>query len=255
MEKQPLIFITNDDGIRAKGLTELTEVMRQFGRVIVVAPEVPMSGMSGAISADRPLRLTQVSEEHGLSRYQCSGTPVDCVKMGINELLDDRPDFLVSGINHGTNSSVSVLYSGTMGAAIEGCLHGIPSVGFSLGDYDPDADFSEAKRWIYRIFKTVTEQKMPDGNCLNVNVPRGKVEGIAVCRQAKGKWVEELDKRTDPHQHDYYWLSGYFRDDESGNPETDITALRQQKISIVPVRIDMTDYQSLSELRNWKFNQ
>ncbi len=253
MNKAPLILISNDDGIHAKGLKELTEVMRLFGEVLVIAPEVPMSGMSGAITVDKPLRAVKVEEEDGYTSYKCNGTPVDCVKLGFNQLTDRPPNFVVSGINHGANSSVSVVYSGTMGAAIEGCLHGVPSIGFSLCDYASDADFSKAKMIAARIFQSIFEQGLPLFTCLNVNIPKGAVNGVKLCRQTKGKWMEEFEKRTDPHSRDYFWLSGYFKNFEPEVEDTDLFALENQMASIVPINVDMTCFETLEQMKNWKF--
>ncbi len=253
MEDRPLILITNDDGIYAKGLKELTDVMRLFGEVVVIAPEMAMSGMSSAITVERPLRVNKMEAEDGYALYKCNGTPVDCIKVGFNHLLDRLPNFVVSGINHGSNSSVSVVYSGTMGAAIEGCLHGVPSIGFSLCDYDADADFTKAKMWVARVFQTVIENGLPYMTCLNVNIPQGDVKGIEVCRQTSGKWVEELDKRTDPHQRDYFWLSGYFKNFEPDIPGTDVYALENQMVAVVPVKVDMTSQESVTQMKNWRF--
>ena len=253
MNDTPLILVSNDDGIHAKGLKELTEVMRLFGEVIVVAPELPMSGMSGAITVDKPLRATKVSEEEGYTAYKCNGTPVDCVKLGFNQLTDRPPNFVVSGINHGANSSVSVVYSGTMGAAIEGCLHGVPSIGFSICDYAADADFSKAKMTVARIFQSVFEQGLPLFTCLNVNIPKGDVKGVQVCRQTKGKWMEEFEKRTDPHSRDYFWMSGYFKNFEPEVEGTDLFALENQLASIVPVNVDMTCFETFEKMKDWKF--
>ena len=253
MEDRPLILITNDDGIYAKGLKELTDVMRLFGEVVVIAPEMAMSGMSSAITVERPLRVNKMEAEDGYALYKCNGTPVDCIKVGFNHLLDRLPNFVVSGINHGSNSSVSVVYSGTMGAAIEGCLHGVPSIGFSLCDYDADADFTRAKIWVARVFQSVIENGLPNMTCLNVNIPQGDVKGIEVCRQTSGKWVEELDKRTDPHQRDYFWLSGSFKNFEPDMPGTDIYALENQMVAVVPVKVDMTSQESIAQMKKWRF--
>ncbi|MGD9928478.1 MAG: 5'/3'-nucleotidase SurE [Mangrovibacterium sp.] len=253
MKDRPLILVTNDDGIHAKGLKELTEVMRLFGEVVVIVPEVAMSGMSSAITVDKPLRATKMQEEEGYTLFKCNGTPVDCVKIGFNHLLDRHPDFVVSGINHGSNSSISVVYSGTMGAAIEGCLHGVSSMGFSLCDYAQDADFTRAKMVVARIFQAVAENGLPHFTCLNVNIPKGEVKGIEVCRQTSGKWVEELEKRTDPHQRDYYWLSGYFKNFEPDTAGTDMHALDNQYVSVVPVTVDMTCHETFQQMKNWKF--
>lgn len=253
MEERPLILISNDDGVYAKGLKELTDVMRLFGDVVVIAPERAMSGMSSAITVDEPIRITKMESETGYVLYKCNGTPVDCVKVGFNHLLDRHPDFVVSGINHGSNSSVSVVYSGTMGAAIEGCLHGVPSMGFSLCDFDPDADFTRAKMWVARIFQSVAEKGLPPYTCLNVNIPKGEIKGIEVCRQTSGKWVEEVERRTDPHQRDYFWLAGFFKNFEPGIPETDIFVLESQKVAVVPVSVDMTCRETFDQMKSWKF--
>lgn len=253
MSDRPLIFVTNDDGIHAKGLHELVEVMQLFGDVVVIAPEVAQSGMSSAITADYPLRANKLSEEKGITVFKCNGTPVDCVKLGFNHLLEKMPDFVVSGINHGANSSISVIYSGTMGAAMEGSLHGVPSIGFSLLDFSPEADFSRAKIYVAKIFQAVMENGLPRFTCLNVNIPTGTPKGIRLCRQASGKWVEEFDKRIDPHNRQYYWLSGSFQNFEEVANDTDLHALEKNYVSIVPVKVDMTCYDALDELRSWKF--
>ncbi len=253
MSERPLILITNDDGVSAKGLKELTEVMRLFGDVVVVAPEKHMSGMSNAITVDYPIRVAKTVDEEGYQVYKCSGTPVDCVKLGFNQLLDRYPDFVVSGINHGSNSSISVVYSGTMGGAIEGCIHGIPSMGFSLNDYDAEADFSRAKIYVARVFQQVAENGLPPFVCLNVNIPKGDIKGIQVSRQTAGKWVEEFDKRTDPHKREYFWMSGTFQNFEEDVAETDIAALENGYVSVVPVNADMTCYQTLETIKTWRF--
>ncbi len=253
MTEKPLILITNDDGIHARGLRELIEVMRFFGNVVVIAPEVAMSGMSNAITADHPLRIVKLSEEPGIAVYKSNGTPVDCVKLAFNHLLDRTPDYVVSGINHGANSSISVIYSGTMGAAIEGCLHGVPSVGFSLLDFNPDADFAKAKIFVARVFQALMENELPRNSCLNVNIPAGIPRGIRLCRQARGKWTEEFDKRTDPHNRSYFWLTGSFSNYEEQARDTDLYALEKNYVSIVPVKVDMTCYDTLGVMKNWKF--
>ncbi|PIF06137.1 MAG: 5'/3'-nucleotidase SurE [Draconibacterium sp.] len=253
MTEKPLILVTNDDGIHARGLRELVEVVQLFGDVVVVSSEVAMSGKSCAITVDQPLRAVAVEKINGVDTFKCNGTPVDIVKLSFNSLLDRAPDFVVSGINHGSNASVSVLYSGTMGAAIEGSLHGVPSVGFSLDNYAPDADFSKAKIVAARIFQTILDNGLPPYICLNVNIPKGKPKGIKVCRQTHGKWVEEFEKRSDPHGRGYYWLTGYFENFEEDAAETDIFALNDGYVSVVPVTVDMTGYKVLDEIKNWSF--
>ena len=253
MSEKPFILVTNDDGIHAKGLRELVEVMQFFGNVAVISSEVSMSGKSSAITADQPLRVMPVDKILGALTYKSNGTPVDNVKLGFDNLFERTPDFVVSGINHGSNSAISVIYSGTMGAAIEGSLHGIPSMGFSLDDYNTDADFSKAKIVVARVFQSVVENGLPPFTCLNVNIPKGKPNGIKVCRQTHGKWVEEFEKCTDPHGREYRWLSGYFKNFEEDSTETDIHALNNNYTSIVPVTVDMTCYKTLEKLESWKF--
>jgi 5'-nucleotidase len=253
MNDRPLILITNDDGVYAKGLAELIEVLRLFGNIMVVAPDSPRSGMSHAITVDSPLRINKHQDEEGLLIYSCTGTPVDCVKLACNQLLEQLPDFVIAGINHGANTSVSVLYSGTMGAALEGCIHGIPSIGFSLGDYSPEADFSKSKIVVARIFQIIAERGLPEGVCLNVNIPKGEIKGINFCRQTRGKWVEEFERRTDPHEREYYWLKGYFNNAEADANDTDDFALLNGYVSVVPVSTDLTAYSAFQDLQKWKF--
>ena len=253
MSDRPLILVTNDDGIHAKGLRELVDVMQFFGEVIVISSEIPMSGKSCAITVDQPLRSSEIEKISGVTTYKSSGTPVDNVKLSFNGLFKRSPDFVVSGINHGANSSISIIYSGTMGAAMEGCLHGIPSIGFSLDDFDANADFSKAKIVVAKVFQSVIENGLPAYTCLNVNIPKGKPKGIKVCRQTHGKWIEEFDKRTDPHGRDYHWLSGHFKNFEEDSAETDIWALENGFASVVPVTLDMTCYKTFSKIKTWKF--
>jgi 5'-nucleotidase len=251
--EKPLILVTNDDGIHAKGLRELVEVMQFFGDVVVISSEVSMSGKACGITVDQPLRAVPVEKIHGVPTFKCNGTPVDSVKLSFNSLFERTPDYVVSGINHGSNASISVIYSGTMGAAIEGGLHGVPSIGFSLEDYSPDADFSKAKLVVARVFQSVIENGIPPFTCLNVNIPKGKPEGIKVCRQAHGKWMGEFEKRTDPHGREYHWLSGYFQNLDEDTEDTDIFALENNFATVVPVRVDMTCYETMEQIKSWKF--
>ena len=253
MSEKPFILVTNDDSIHAKGLRELVEVMQFFGDVMVISSEVSMSGQSSAITVNQPLRVMPVEKIRGVPTYKSNGTPVDNVKLSFNNLFERTPDFVVSGINHGANSSISVIYSGTMGAAIEGSLHGVPSIGFSLDDFSADADFSKAKIVVARVFQSVVENGLPPFICLNVNIPKGKPKGIKICRQTHGKWIEEFEKCTDPQGREYHWMSGYFSSFEEESPETDIYALKNNYTSIVPVTVDMTCYKTLESLQNWKF--
>ena len=253
MTNRALILVTNDDGIDAKGLKELIEVMQLFGEVVVISPGISQSGKSAAITVDSPLMVSKIKEEDGLTIYKCTGTPVDCIKLGFNQLLERKPDFVVSGINHGANSSISVVYSGTVAGAIEGSLHGVPSLAFSLNDYNADADFAKSKIWCAKIFQTVIENGLPNFTCLNINIPVGRPRGIKVVRQTRGKWVEEFEKRTDPHGREYYWLSGYFQNFEKESEDTDIYALENDYVTVVPVNVDMTCYDTLDQIKDWKF--
>jgi len=256
MEQEKLILVTNDDGVEAKGLKSLIETVREFGKVVVVAPEESQSGMSHAITTKLPIRVRTVKKEEGLEVYSCSGTPVDCVKLALHQLLGRKPDMLVSGINHGSNASVSVVYSGTMAAAIEGGINKITSIGFSLLDYSADADFETAGIYVRRIMEKVFMNGIEKGICLNVNIPIGKedeLKGIKVCRQTDGYWQEEFEKRIDPGKREYYWLTGYFSNSEPLADDTDEWALQNKFVSVVPIRIDFTSYSRIKELKKWKF--
>lgn len=249
---KPLILVTNDDGYFAPGLQVLIDMVRPYGEVLVVAPEQGVSGMSHAITIKNPLRKTLIKKEEGLTIYKLNGTPVDCVKMALNQLASRKPDILVSGINHGSNSSISVIYSGTMGGAIEGSVNNIPSIGFSLCSHRMDADFSLVKKYGEKIFTQVFENGLPDYTCLNVNFPvitEEEFQGIKICRQARGVWKEEYEKRTDPHGGEYFWLTGNFKNQENGSTDTDEWALANNYASIVPVKTDFTDYDSIQKLQ------
>ncbi len=255
-DKKLLILVSNDDGVFAKGLQSLIDVVKPFGQVVVVAPEKGESGMSHAISINVPLRVKKIKEEKDLTIYSTTGTPVDCVKLAINQLLDREPDIIVSGINHGSNASISVIYSGTMGAAIEACLNNIPSIGFSLLNHNSDADFEMSKVYVEKIFKNVIENGLPKGTCLNVNlpdIPLNQVKGVKVCRMTKGVWKEEYDKRTDPHEKDYYWLTGNFNNFEPDEKDTDEWALNNNYVAIVPIHTDLTNYKVLEQLKKNKY--
>lgn len=251
-EERPLILITNDDGIYAKGLRELIDVMCLFGKVLVVAPERAMSGMSAAVTLENPIRVSEVEKNDNYESYKCTGTPADCVKAGFN-LFGERPDYVVIGINHGPNSGTNIVYSGTMGATMEGCLHGVVSIGFSLCDFDADADFTKSKVWVARIFQKVVEKGLPERVCLNVNIPSGEIKGVEICRQTKGHWEEEFEKHKDPYNHDYYWLGGTFINEEPDVSGTDLCVLENQKITIVPVKVDYTSLETVDEMRKWEF--
>ena len=210
--EKPLILIVNDDGVTAPGIRTLIRLMKTLGDVIVVAPDGPQSGMGHAITLNSVLHAERVHVDNGDQiEYACSGTPVDCVKLAMNKLVPRRPDLCVSGINHGSNASINVLYSGTMAGAIEGAIEGIPSIGFSLLDYSHDADFSQCESYVLQIAEQILAQSLPKGTCLNVNIPNVKkeaIKGVRVCRQANGNWDEEFDQRVNPHGKTYYWLTG-----------------------------------------------
>lgn len=249
-----LILVTNDDGYASKGLAAAVEVARTFGRVVVVAPETVQSGMSQAITMYSPLYLRRIREEEDVRVYAFSGTPVDCVKMAFDYLLrDERVDLVISGINHGSNSAANVLYSGTMGAAIEGSFYGCPAVGLSLDDHSADADFAGAVEYGRRIVgEVLAAAELPLPLCLNVNVPArpaAEVKGIRLCRQNRGFWREEFFRREDPRGREYFWLTGDFVNGEPEAEDTDEWALSHGYVSVVPVQADMTDYRQLEQLR------
>jgi 5'-nucleotidase len=246
------ILITNDDGIAAPGIKALTEVMLELGEIYIIAPDSAQSGMGHAITINSTLELKHIPGFLGSQNaYRCSGTPVDCVKMGVHEVMKTRPDLLVSGVNHGSNSSINVIYSGTMSAAVEGGIEGIPSIGFSLCDYSWDANFENIKPFIKKIALEVLEKGLPEGVILNVNFPKtDKIKGIKICRQAKAAWEEEFDKRTNPMGKEYYWLTGKFVNHDKGE-DTDEWALANDYISIVPVHFDLTAHHAIQHLNSW----
>lgn len=250
---EPLILVTNDDGITAPGIRSLVAAAKTIGKVVVFSPDSPQSGMGHAITVNSPLRVSP-SREHGdVEAWTSDGTPVDCVKLAIYEKLDRKPDILVSGINHGGNSSTNVLYSGTMSAAVEGALEGIPSVGFSLLDHRYEADFSASEEVATTVIRKVLEEGLPNGVCLNVNIPQvdyEQIKGIRICRQARAYWDDTFDVRKDPLGKDYYWLTGQFRDYDGGE-DTDIFALKNNYVSVVPTQFDMTAYQAIASLNSW----
>ena len=246
------ILITNDDGIAAPGIKALTEVMHELGDIFIIAPDSAQSGMGHAITINSTLELKHIPGFLGTENaYSCSGTPVDCVKMGIHELMKTKPDLCVSGVNHGSNSSINVIYSGTMSAAVEGGIEGIPSIGFSLCDYSWDANFENIKPFIKKIASEVLEKGLPEGVILNVNFPKtDNIKGIKICRQAKAAWEEEFDKRINPMGKEYYWLTGKFVNQDNGE-DTDEWALANDYISIVPVHFDLTAYHAIQQLNTW----
>lgn len=252
---KPTILVVNDDGIDAPGIRALIDVMAQLGNVVVVAPDGPQSGMGHAITIAKPLRLDKVTIYPGIEMYKSSGTPADCVKLAVNQVLKGKkPDLCVSGINHGLNHSINVIYSGTMSAAVEGAIESIPSIGFSYDDFSYDADFSNCLPYIKTIAKQVLENGLPPGTLLNVNMPRvPKIKGIKICRQANAKYAEEFDERTDPHKRNYYWLTGVFQNNDNGQ-DTDVWALDKHFVSVVPVQFDLTAHHAMQLLNSWKFD-
>lgn len=252
----PVILVTNDDGITAPGIRALTEAMSELGKVVVVAPDSPQSGMGHAITIGTPLRLNQVDIFGDIEAWQCSGTPVDCVKLARDKILHRVPDLCVSGINHGANHSINIIYSGTMSAAMEAAIEGIPSVGFSLLDYRFEADFTVARQVARDITKKILKSQLPKGALFNVNIPKGtkeQIRGIKICRQANAKWVEEFDERRDPQGKKYYWLTGEFKNQDTGK-DTDVWALENNYVSVVPVQFDLTHYALKKQMETeWKF--
>lgn len=254
MADRPIILVTNDDGITSPGIRHLIDAVQPLGEVVVVAPDSPQSGMGHAITIEDPLRLEEVTLFEGISAYQCTGTPVDCVKLAVDQVLHRKPDLCVSGINHGANSSINVIYSGTMSAAMEAAIEGIPAVGFSLLEYDWGADMTAAHHYARKISQEVLENGLPDHGLLNVNIPGlpiDQIKGAVFCRQAKAKWQEEFKPRTDPRGRRYFWLTGKFVNFDEGT-DTDVWALEQGYVSIVPVLYDFTAYDTLDYLKqNW----
>jgi 5'-nucleotidase len=253
---KPTILVTNDDGITSPGIHALVEAMRHLGHVTVVAPDSPQSGMGHAITIHHPLRLDKVDVFKGIDSWQCSGTPVDCVKLAVNKILHRKPDICVSGINHGSNSSINVIYSGTMSAAMEGAIEGIPSIGFSFVNYRLDADLSAARHYAQIITKTVLNGGPWRELLLNVNIPNlplSEMKGIKICRQVIAKWKEEFDERLDPNQRKYYWLTGKFINPDLGE-DTDEWALANGYVSVVPVEFDFTAHHAIPALNKLSWN-
>lgn len=251
--KKPLILITNDDGYQSKGINQLIEGVRDLGEIVVLAPDGARSGMSSAITSGVPLRLHRVKQEDNLTVYSCTGTPVDCVKLATNEILDRKPDLVLSGINHGSNAAVCVIYSGTIGATLEGCIFGIPSLGVSLTDHSPDADFSQAVKYARQVAQWVLKEGLPEGVCLNLNVPNTpEVKGMKVCTQTKGFWDKEFLTAKDPHGKTVYWLTGAFNNLDPGNTESDEWVLEQGYAALVPLKVDMTAHSFLESIKHWE---
>ncbi|MCG7857797.1 5'/3'-nucleotidase SurE [Flavihumibacter sp.] len=255
IKEEPIILITNDDGITAPGIINLVEAVKDLGKVVVVAPDKPQSGMGHAITIGSPLRLHAFHQFPGIEAYQCTGTPVDCVKLAVDKVLHRKPDLCLSGINHGANHSINVIYSGTMSAAMEAGIESIPSIGFSLMDYSIEADFTAARVYARKITQQVLSKKQDKHMVLNVNipaVPQEHIKGIKICRQAYAKYQEDFMERQDPHGRRYYWLTGEFMNFDKGK-DTDVWALNNNYVSVVPVQFDLTNYVLKSKLeKSWK---
>ena len=256
---KPLILVSNDDGITSKGIRVLVDVMKELGDVIVVAPDSPQSGMGHAITIGNTLRLSEEEIFQDVTAYKSSGTPADCIKLAKHYVLKDRkPDLVVSGINHGSNTSISVLYSGTMSAAIEGAIEGYPSIGFSLCDYSTKADFSHVKDYVYEITRQVLEFGIPKEVALNVNFPPKRhepIKGIKICRQARARWQEDFDERYDPNGRKYFWLAGNFVNFDKGE-DNDEWAIANNYVSIVPCQFDLTAHHAISQINNdWNWEE
>ncbi|MEM6642307.1 MAG: 5'/3'-nucleotidase SurE [Bacteroidota bacterium] len=255
---KPLILISNDDGITSKGISKLVHAAKNFGEVVVVAPDSPQSGMGHAITVGDSLRLRESDIFGDVEAYECSGTPADCVKLGKHFVLKERKiDLVLSGVNHGSNSAINVLYSGTMSAAIEGAVEGLPAIGFSYCDYDPNAEMSHIDEYLALIIKQALEKDFQRGIALNVNFPvkqQEKIKGIKFCRQADATWEENFDERTDPYGRKYFWMVGNFVNRDKGE-DNDEWALANNYISIVPCQFDMTGHHAISSLnRDWSLN-
>ncbi len=251
-QREPVILVTNDDGINAPGIRNLVEAVRGLGKIVVVAPDKPQSGMGHAITIGMPLRLHKVEVFDGIESYQCTGTPVDCVKLAVDKVLHQKPDICISGINHGANHSINVIYSGTMSAAVEAAIESIPSVGFSLLDYALEADFTAARQYARIIVEQLLAKPLDKHCVLNVNFPIAtpdEIKGVKICRQAYAKYEEDFLERLDPHGRKYYWLTGEFVNFDEGT-DTDVWALANKYVSVVPVQFDLTHYKLKQQIEN-----
>ena len=250
--KRPLLLISNDDGYQAKGINSLIEMLADYGDIIVCVPESACSGMACAFSATTPLRLRLREKREGVEIWSCNGTPVDCVKMALAEIVPRKPDMVIGGINHGDNASVNVHYSGTMGVTLEGCMKYIPSVAFSLCDHQEDADFEPLRPLIRQITAKVLEEGLPQGVCLNVNFPlEPTYKGVKICRMAKGTWGNEVVKCHHLRGYDYWWMVGSYTNDEPDAEDTDNWALTHGYVAVTPTQIDVTAYSVLERIRSW----
>ncbi len=250
-KRKPVILVTNDDGITSKGIAALVLVAKRYGKVVVVAPDSPQSGMGHAITIGKPLRLKKSMVFKDIEAYECSGTPVDCVKLAVDKVIGGKPDICLSGVNHGSNSSINIIYSGTMSAAMEAAIEGIPAVGFSYLDYAADADFALCKKVVADVLKKMFKGKLPMEALYNVNIPKISIKeykGLKVCRQANAKWQENFLERKDPMGHTYFWLTGKFKNSDK-KKDTDEYALKNKFASVVPVQFDLTNYELLESIK------
>jgi len=247
--KRPLILISNDDGYHYNGIHSLIRVAQRYGDVFVCAPAEHQSGKSSAISLDRPVRAHLVEKREGFTAVEVSGTPADCVKLAISQLMTDRqPDLVLAGINHGYNMGISSLYSGTMACVYEGIMHRVPSVAFSYGVFTRDADTSVCEPLVEQVLQRVLEKGLPQGICLNVNIPpytEGPVKGLKVTTSDLGRWVNEWEKRSHPMGGDYYWMTGDYEMLDENDDRTDMYWLRRHYATVTPCHIDQTDYASM----------
>lgn len=256
--QRPLFLISNDDGYLAKGFNALIQALIPIGDVVAIAPEQSQSGTSHALTLRFPLRIALRHDDPQCKIYSCNGTPVDCVKFALKELVPRKPDLLLSGINHGENASSSALYSGTMAAAMEGCMYDIPAIGFSLLNHDLQAHFSPYIPIVKKVIEATLQHGLQKGVCLNVNIPYVPIEqilGIRLCRLAQGYWEEIFDKRKDPDGRTYYWFTGYFVNEEQDAEDTDEWALAHRYVSIVPTHIDMTAHRAMKDFDQWELFQ
>ncbi len=255
MSNKPLFLLSNDDGVNAKGINELIKALKGMGEIIVVAPNGPRSGSGSAITSETPVKFHKVRKEDDVTIYKCTGTPVDCIKLALHTIVPRTPDIIIGGINHGDNSSINVHYSGTMGIVIEGCLKGIPSVGFSLCNHSADADFSATLPYIAMIARNILDKGLLPGICLNVNFPDIKeYKGVKICRQTKGTWENEWKVCTHPRGGEYFWLTGNFDNSEPESEGTDHWALDNGYVAVTPTKIDVTAYEVMDELKSWNYS-
>ena len=254
-KKKPLIVVVNDDGVDAQGIRMLANVAQEFGRVVMIAPGGGRSGMSHAITFTMPLRMRRLHAAPDFEIYKASGTPADSVKLAVRHLLKDQPiDLVVSGINHGSNTSANVIYSGTVAGAVEGCLSGIPSIAFSIVNYDKSCDFETAQIVARQMIASVLEQGLPPHICLNVNIPNvapDAIKGYKITRQAMNFWNEVIEMRADTANNPYYWMGGKIEEVDKGR-DTDYWATAHNYISVHPLHIDWTSKKMMTELKKWK---